>query len=298
MDPLSAGLRRVLLEASRSDFLRQRLPRVPFVRRAVSRFMPGETLAEALDACASLGARGIGTVVTLLGENVADEREVGAVVAHYGAALDTIAARGLDTEISVKPTHLGLDLGAPLAAAGLGEIATRAATRGGDVWVDMEGSAYTQATLDLYRATRAAHLNTGLCLQAYLRRTAADLEALLAAGAPRLRLVKGAYAEPAAIAFPRKPEVDASYRALGERLLDAAGASRGRVIFGTHDRDMIRHLCAAAAARGLDRDRFEFQMLYGIQRDEQRRPPAQGFRLPLLIFYGPACVPRDIRPLP
>ena len=289
MSLLSAGLRSGLLWASRNVALGRHLPRIPFVRGAVSRFMPGEQLADALGACEQFGRDGIGGVVTLLGENVTDAQEARAVVAHYAGALEEIARRGLDTEVSVKPTHLGLEVSADLAAAGLGEIAERAAVLSSCVWVDMEASACTQATLDLYRQVRAVHPNAGLCIQAYLRRTAADLEMLLAApGGPRLRLVKGAYAEPVAIAFAKKSEVDASYRALAARMLEAAGEVGARLIFGTHDLRTIRHICETAAARGVDRGSFEFQMLYGIQREEQRRLAAEGYRIRVLISYGPA----------
>lgn len=289
MSLLSAGLRSGLLWVSRNGALGRQLPRLPFVRGAVSRFMPGEQLADALAACEQFSRHGIGGVVTLLGENVTDAQEARAVVAYYAGVLEEIARLGLDTEVSVKPTHLGLDVSGDLAAAGLGEIAERAAVLSSCVWVDMEGSACTQGTLDLYRHVRAAHPNVGLCVQAYLRRTVADLESLLALpGGPRLRLVKGAYAEPAAIAFAQKSEVDASYRALAARMLEAAGEVGGRLIFGTHDLRAIRHICATAAARGVDRGAFEFQMLYGIQREEQMRLAAEGYRIRVLISYGPA----------
>jgi len=181
----------------------------------------------------------------------------------------------------------------------LEEIATRAAAYASCVWVDMEGSPYTQATLDLYERVHAAHANTGLCIQAYLRRTAADLEGLLAgaAGAPRLRLVKGAYAEPATLAFARKSEVDASYLSLADRMLEAAGGGGARLIFGTHDLGTIQRICERAAARGVARGAFEFQMLYGIQREEQVRLAAQGYPTRVLISYGPAWFPWYMRRL-
>jgi proline dehydrogenase len=299
MSLLDAGLRHGLLWASRSAALKRRLPRVPFVRRAVSRFMPGESPAEALAACEELRGRGIGTVVTLLGENVTGEHEARAVVTHYTGVLEEISRRGLGTEISVKPTHLGLDVSAGIAATSLGDLAACAASLGNDVWVDMEGSGYTQATLDLYRRTHAAHPNTGVCIQAYLRRTAADLGALLAAPvhAPRLRLVKGAYAEPAAVAFAKKAEVDASFMALATRMLDAAGGNGSRLVFGTHDLRAIRSICEAAAARGLAKSAFEFHMLYGIQRGEQERLAAEGYRVRVLISYGSEWFPWYMRRL-
>jgi proline dehydrogenase len=291
-------LRQSLLWASQSPVLARRLPRLGFVRRAVSRFMPGETLAEALAACEALGGQGIGSVITLLGENVTDAAEARGVVDHYRGALDEIARRGLDAEVSIKPSHLGMDLDPAAAAAGLAELATRAAGHG-TVWVDMEGSATTAPTLDLFRRVRAAHASTGLCLQAYLRRSAADLEALVAPGphAARIRLVKGAYAEPPSIAFARKAEVDASYLALAERLLAAAQRDGPRPVFGTHDRQMIRRIVTLAEARGVAKSAYEFHLLYGIQRDEQLRLAAAGHRVRVLISYGSAWVPWYMRRL-
>jgi len=291
-------LRQTLLWASRSPTLARRLPRLGFVRRAVSRFMPGETLAEALAACQTLMGQGIGSVITLLGENLADASEARAVVDHYRGALDEIARRRLDAEVSVKLTHLGMELDPAAAAAGLAELAARA-SGSGTVWVDMEGSATTAPTLELFRRVHAAHGNTGLCLQAYLHRSAADLEALVAPGpgAARIRLVKGAYAEPPAIAFARKADVDASYLALAERLLAAAHHDGPRPVFGTHDRPMIRRIVAQAEAGGLAKSAYEFHLLYGIQRDEQLRLAAAGHRVKVLISYGSAWVPWYMRRL-
>jgi len=299
MSFVSAGLRMGILRASRSELLKRRMTRLPFVRRAVARFMPGETLAEALDACAALRDQGLGTLVTLLGENVTREPEARAVVTHYAGVLDEIARRGLDTEVSVKPTHLGLEVGAAVAAASCADLAACAASFGSDLWVDMEGSDTTLATLDLFRGVHAAHANTGLCLQAYLRRTAGDLEALLTdpAGAPKVRLVKGAYAEPPEVAFVKKREVDASFLSLATRMLAAAGGSGARMVFGTHDLAAIRSVCEAAAARGVSKAAFEFHMLYGIQREEQRRLAAAGYRVRVLISYGSEWFPWYMRRL-
>ena len=289
--------RAALLWVSRQPTLQERVPRLGFVRRAVSRFMPGETLADALAACESFGREGLGTVVTLLGENVTDARDARRVVEHYAGALEEIARRHVDTEISVKPTHLGLELGSDVAAENLAALATHAASLGGTVWVDMEGSATTQATIDLFRRVHAVHPNTGICLQSYLRRTAADLEALLAGGPrPGIRLVKGAYAEPPRIAFARKSEVDESYAALAERMLDAATGG-ARLVFGTHDTRAIARVCERASSRGVPRTAFEFHMLYGIGREEQRRLAAAGYRVRVLISYGSAWFPWYLRRL-
>jgi len=301
-------MRTVFLWASENEWARRRLARLGFVRRAVSRFMPGEDLEDALTATAELNRAGLGTVLTLLGENVTKREDTAAVVGHYLAVIEAIHARTLDAEVSVKLTHLGLDLDASLAEANLVRIATRAAELGQDVAVDMEGSAYTQRTVDLYRQVRAAHANVGLCLQVYLRRTAADLESL-APLRPMIRLVKGAYAETPAIAFADKAEVDAEFRSLAQRLLRAAVPAAGsadraahpadspRVVFGTHDRRLIDELARWASTEGIPPAAYEFHLLYGIGRDEQRRLRAAGHRVRVLISYGGAWFPWYMRRL-
>ena len=290
-------LRQVFLWASENAWFRQRLPRYGFVLRAVSRFMPGEDLASALTATGEMNAAGMGSVLTLLGENVKDETDASAVVRHYVEVMEAIAARSLDAEVSVKLTHLGLDVDPSLAAANLIRIAARAAELRQEVAVDMEGSAYTDRTLALYREVKAVHPNVGLCLQSYLRRTPADLESLLPLR-PMIRLVKGAYAEPPAIAFPSKAEADAQYLSLGQRLLEAAGPRGGpRVVFGTHDRRLIAELIHRAGARGLPPTAYEFHLLYGIGRQEQQRLAQAGHRVRVLISYGTAWFPWYMRRL-
>jgi proline dehydrogenase len=290
-------MRQLLLWASENPWLRERMPRYRFVRRAVSRFMPGEDADAAFAAASELQKSRIGTVLTLLGENVRDEADTATVVRQYVELMQAIRDRSLDAEVSVKLTHLGLDLDPSLAETNLVTIATRAAALGQEVGVDMEGSAHTDGTLALYRRVRAAHANVGLCLQSYLRRTAADLESLLPLR-PTIRLVKGAYAEPAAIAFPDKAEVDAEFLKLAQRLLLAARASGGaRVIFGTHDRRLIAEITAWAAGRDIPPDAYEFHLLYGIGRDTQQRLEESGHRVRVLISYGAAWFPWYMRRL-
>ena len=269
-----------------------------FVRRAVRRFMPGETVDAALEAAGSLAAEGIPTLVTLLGENLVEVSEADAVARHYLDALGQVRAAGLDAELSVKPTQLGLDLDPALCRRHLDALTDAAAQEPrSTVWIDMEGSPYVDPTLELYRSLRERHANVGVCLQAYLYRTAADLEALLPLG-PSIRLVKGAYLEPREIAFPDKADVDRSYLALAERLLDALGRGDGlRVGFGTHDPRLIERINAGAAERGTSPAAFEWQMLYGIQREEQRRLARAGYRVRVLISYGAAWYPWYMRRL-
>lgn len=259
--------------------------------------MPGETLEDALREAGRLSLDGVPTLVTMLGENVETPEETGEVVAEYRRAMDLAREADLDVEISIKPTHLGLDSDPGLTLENVSKLAEYAAGRG-TLWIDMEGTAYTDATLDLFRAIRAdGHTNVGVCVQAYLRRTARDLEELLELGA-RIRLVKGAYAEPSGLAFPRKSDVDASYVALAERVIDhMAAGDDGFLALGTHDPAMIGPLSGRAADAGLGRESFEVEMLYGIGLREQERLQRGGTPLRVLISYGAAWFPWYMRRL-
>jgi len=290
-------LRSVFLAGSQSRWLRERAVNFRPVRRAVSRFMPGDDLEAALAAARSLRAAGIGSVLTYLGENVQKPEEAEQVTRHYLEVLARAKQTALDAEISVKLTQLGLDLGRAACEAGLASLIERAASDGTWVWIDMESSAYTDVTLDIYRRARARFPNVGVCVQAYLRRTERDLESLIPLGGG-LRLVKGAYREPPDKAFPKKRDVDANYFALARRLLGPeARRADVRTIFGTHDSALIRRIEEAARLAGLKPKDVEFQMLYGIKRDEQSRLAAQGYRFRVLISYGDAWFPWYMRRL-
>jgi proline dehydrogenase len=281
-------MRTVLLWMARNPWLRRRIPRLWLARRAVRRFMPGEEPEVALQVAQGFQKEGIGTLFTRLGENLTRMDEADATAAHYHEMLERIAGLGLAGEISVKPTQLGLDLDVEATFAHLSALAERAGRDGGVLWLDMEGSAYTETTVALYERLKAAHGNVGICLQAYLRRSAADVQRLIPLD-PAIRLVKGAYDEPAAIAYRTRREVDAGYAALAVALLDARAAGRNvRLGLGTHDVALIEQIAAHAAALGLDRQSFEIQMLYGIRMDQQRRLAAEGYRVIDLIAYGPA----------
>lgn len=280
-------MRSILLWASENEWCGKRLPHYRFVKRAVRRFMPGETLNDALAAVASLAAkRRIPALVSFLGENVENAEEANAVARHYAAAATAIADRGLDAEISLKPTHLGLDFGADEARRNVATVVEAAAAGGNWVWLDMEYSRYVDATLDLYRSLRAEHAKVGICLQAYLHRTAADLEALVPLG-PAIRLVKGAYAEPPDIAMPRKEDVDDAFYSLALRMLAPDAQRAGlRARFATHDGKLIRRIDDWVAANGRDWNSFEYQMLYGIAVDEQQRLAKEGKGIRVLVSYG------------
>ena len=290
-------MRGVLLAASQNRWLRERAPRYRFVRRAVRRFMPGEGLEDALAAARELQTRGVGTVLTQLGEDLTAPSEADAVRAHYQSLLRRVHETGADVEISVKPTQLGLGFSADACARNLAALASASAEVGRWLWVDMESTAWTDATLDVVRGLRATHRNVGVCLQAYLYRTPADLETLIPLGAG-VRLVKGAYREPADKAYPRKRDVDEAFFTLARRLLaeDARGAGV-RAIFGTHDPALIGRIEAHAWEAGLRPADLEFQMLYGIRPREQARIAQAGYRFRVLISYGGAWFPWYMRRL-
>jgi len=289
-------MRSMLLAASQNQWLRHRAVNYPFVRRSVSRFMPGETLDDALGAAQMLSGKKIGAVFTHLGENIKDLAEAQEVSDHYVVVLERIKEKGLEAEISVKLTQLGLDLSPDLCFQHLDAIISRA-QKDSIVWVDMEASNYVDATLDLYRRALSAHPNVGICLQAYLHRTKDDLAKLLPLK-PSIRLVKGAYGEPPEIAFGRKQDVDENYFELGKQMLKAKKESRCvRAAFGTHDVTLIRRLADLAFAEGFTKKEFEVQMLYGIQRSEQERLASEGCTCIVLVAYGSYWYPWFVRRL-
>lgn len=288
-------LRQALLWASENAWLERQMRRRAFARRAVSRFMPGETANAALEAARRLGEHDISTVFTKLGEALDDRDEIEEVVQHYLRLLGRIAERELSSQISIKLTQLGQDLGQEVAQANLERLAAGAAEHGNVVWVDMEASPYLDETLDIFTATLARHPNLGLCVQAYLYRTAADVERLLALGA-RLRLVKGAYQEPADIAWPRKPDVDENFMVLTRMMLENANPAAPHGL-ATHDTVVLGRILDEARAMGLPADAFEVQMLYGIRTREQLALRRRGIPVRVLISYGPHWYPWYMRRL-
>jgi proline dehydrogenase len=277
------------LKGSESRWLAQNLPRFAFSRRAVRRFMPGESLREALDECAKLAQAHAGSVITRLGENISTLSEAEEVQTHYLEAIADIGRRALPTHLSVKLTQLGLDISPAHPVRFTQEIAAASAQLGTPVWIDMESSRYTQVTLDVFNRTRAAHENVGLCVQAYLHRAHKDIEQLLQT-TTALRLVKGAYKEPADVAMQSKADVDVNYLRCATTLLEAArSGSVGYVpAFATHDVAIINTINARAKQMGVARDAYEFQLLYGINRAQQQKLASDGYRLRVLISYGSA----------
>jgi len=287
-------IKNTLLWASTNPFMATRFPRYAFVQRAVRRFMPGERMEDALREADILRAEGVPSLITELGENVATLEDARRVVDEYLRLAESIADRDLDTELSVKLTHLGLDQGAEITVDHVVEIA---GATSGIVWVDMESSEYVDATLEVFRRSRERAENVGICLQSYLHRTVDDYEALLPLQ-PAIRLVKGAYMEPPEVAMPVKADVDEAYRALAERMLrDRAEGRMGRPCLGTHDATLIADARRVAAEVGLAGDSWEVAMLYGIGVAEQRRLAASEVTLRVLISYGSHWWPWYVRRL-
>ena len=289
--------RKFLLALSTNQWLRERATRTAFVRRSVSTFMPGERFEDAMAAAARQQTQGITTIFTKLGENLTRVEEAEEVTLHYLDALDRIRAAGLDGQISVKPTQLGLDLDKDLCYRNLQRLVDRASERKNFVWIDMESSPYVDATLDLFRRTRARSPLIGIALQAYLYRTEKDVESLIPLGSA-IRLVKGAYLEPAQVAFPRKADVDESFYTLACCLLreDARNAG-GLLHIATHDPRLADRLAAFIDEHGVPKPAYEYAMLYGIQRSLQQRLVQAGRPLRVLVAYGEYWFPWYMRRL-
>jgi proline dehydrogenase len=278
--------RKILLAMSTNGWLRDHATKTAFVRRSVSTFMPGERLEDAMAAAAAQGQQGIGTIFTKLGENLTRVEDAEDVTLHYLDVLDKVRAAGLRAQISVKPTQLGLDHDRELCFRNLQRLVDRAGERDNFVWIDMESSPYVDPTLDLFRRTRARSPRIGLALQAYLYRTKDDVESLVPLGAA-IRLVKGAYLEPAAVAFPKKADVDESFYTLSCRLLaEDARRAGGLLHMATHDPVLVDRLIAFIDQQRVPKDAYEFAMLYGIQRPLQQRLVKDGRPLRVLVAYG------------
>jgi proline dehydrogenase len=290
-------LRSLLLTLSQSDTLRDWMVHFGPARRMARRFVSGETLDEAVAVARQLQAQGILTTLDHLGENVATPGDAERAASEYQALLRRIAAEGLPSTISVKLTHIGLDFGEEFCCARLRSIAETAQALGNTLEVDIEGSAYTQATLSVFHSLLDDYHNLRLALQAYLFRTEADLKRLIERGSS-VRLCKGAYDESPAIAWKKKADVDASYARLMDLALgEEAQATGFYPALGTHDHVLIMRAELEAARRGIARDRFEFQMLHGIRRDWQRRLARDGYRMRVYVPYGTQWYPYFMRRL-
>ena len=290
-------MRGLLLAGSRNAWLQRQATKRRFVKQAVRRFMPGETLEEALAAAAQQNGLGIAVTLTHLGENLSDRSEADAVLAHYQTTLARIRSANIRGEVSVKPTQLGLDIDAELCTRHMRTLTEAARVHGSRLWIDIEGSDYTEATLQLYRKLRETHANVGVCLQAYLRRTHADLESLLPMG-PAIRIVKGAYAEPPEKAFPDKRDVDDNFHWMAEQLWKPGSRANGAwATLGTHDKNLIHELELLSKRMSVGAKDYEYALLYGIQRGEQLRLVKAGRNVRVLISYGSHWFPWYMRRL-
>lgn len=291
-------MRRLLLALSESEGLRRWLSRSKLSRRAARRFVAGETLSEAIEVTRALNAQGIEATLDHLGENTRSASEARSAADEYLDILDAINKDHLQSHASLKLTQMGLDVDEGLCYENVARIVERARDYGNFVRIDMESSAHIDRTLALYERLRdAGHRQVGLVIQAYLRRSEADIKRLIPRGAA-VRLCKGAYAEPPALAFASKREVDENYRRLLSLLLSKEALGQGaRTAIATHDERLIAWARRWADERAVPREAFEFQMLYGIRRGLQQELTRAGYRVRVYVSYGQHWYPYFMRRL-
>lgn len=287
-------LRRSILYLSRQPRAASFVRNNGLAKRFASRFVAGETIDDAVRAARELNGQGITATMDLLGESVTRADEAGAVADEYVRLLDRMQAEKLQANVSVKLTAMGQDISEEVCLTNIGKVLERAKTYDSFVRLDMEGSAYTEKTLQLFRDRLypAFPGQVGIVLQSYLFRTAEDVEQAIEWHC-RVRLCKGAYREPPTVAYPRKVDVDASYVRCMERLL-RDGTYPG---IATHDEKIIAHAREYVEREGIARDRFEFQMLYGVRRDLQEQLIRDGFRVRVYVPYGTHWYPYLMRRL-
>jgi proline dehydrogenase len=289
---VNAALRKGILAAADSKRV-QRLVRRHGMQFGAGRFVAGETLDECAAVLRKLTDQGLDANTTLLGEGVLEPGQTDAVVRAYRDVIDRIATDGLRANVALKLTHLGLEIDKELAFENVRTLVEHASSRGEFLRIDMEQSQFVDATLRIYRRLREGGLDSvGTVLQAYLYRTPGDLDALLPLE-PNLRLVKGAYLEPQAIAYPHKADVDAAYTRLLERMLTGGG----HTAIATHDERIIEHAIRFTESHEIPRDRFEFQMLYGVRPQLQLSLLRRGYKVLVATPYGPEWYPYLMRRL-
>jgi len=290
-------LRDLFLACSTNNLVRQAVIAFPLSRRFTRRFIAGETLDDAITTIRTLNNDRILATLDHLGENVTSEAEARAAADDYLRALDAIAATGVRSHVSVKLTQMGLELSDDFCYTNTRRIAQRAKEIGSFLRIDMEGSAYTQRTLELFERLFFEFKNVGIVIQAYLYRSEADINHLIDLGA-NVRLCKGAYKEPANLAFPRKKDVDENFcKLVGLYLTPAAQEKGAYIAIATHDEQIIRWAREEVNRRQIPRNRFEFQMLYGIRRDLQLRLAASGYTMRTYVPYGTHWYPYFMRRL-
>ena len=290
-------MRKGLLWASTNAFLRERATKTKFVRRSVVKFMPGERVEDAIEAAKKLKPQGLNTILTRLGENITRIEEAQEVFDHYMKVIDLVKAAGLDAHISIKPTQLGYDQKPDLCYDYCIRLLERCEATGTFFWLDMESSPYVDGTIALFKRLRAKSDKVGIAIQAYLHRTEKDIEELVALGSA-IRLVKGAYLEPASVAFPDKKDVDAQYFKLASRLLQDDNTRPGALVhIATHDLGIQARVQQIIAERKIPQSRYEFAMLFGIQTSRQQELGRAGIRTRCLISYGEYWFPWYMRRL-
>jgi len=277
--------------------MRERAMRTAFVRRSVVKFMPGERIEDAIDAAVQLKPKGITTILTRLGENLTKLEEAAEVRDHYLKVIQLIEAAGLDSQVSIKPTQLGYDQDTELCFKYCVELLQRCEAAGTLFWLDMESSPYVEGTIALFKRLRERSPKVGIAIQAYLYRTEKDIEELVQLGSA-IRLVKGAYLEPAAVAYPAKSDVDANYYKLAARLLQDDNTRPGALThIATHDIAIQERLQQLIKERKVSQDRYEFAMLFGIQTSRQEAMGRAGTKVRCLISYGEYWFPWYMRRL-
>ena len=288
-------MRSALLWASQSPRMERLVRASRFTRPMVRRFMPGESLEEAIAACVALRAEGTPTILTALGENITTDAAADATVAEYERLFAAVKREKLDTHVSIKLTQFGWDVDRKRAMERVRRMLKLAETNGTVMPIDIEYSTYVDSTIECYETLARESKSVGLCIQAYLHRTPADVKRLLPLP-PYIRLVKGAYREKPEVALQGRPKVDPAYEALAIELL-RAHRSGARVVFGTHDVPLINRIRAAAKQMGVPDTAYEVQMLYGIQDAGRKKLAAEGVKTRVLISYGKAWYPWFMRRL-
>ncbi len=288
--------RNTLLWCSQNSWMKANIPKLGFAKRAVKKFMPGEKAEDAIREAEVLKSKNIHTLFTHLGENINDLNEASDVTEHYLELLSEITKSNADSEISVKLTQIGFDLSEEETINNFNRIADKAKEVNNIVWIDMEQSWYVDRTIEFYKKAKEKYDHVGLCLQAYLYRTEEDLKGLLEIS-PMIRLVKGAYNEPADVAYPKKEDVDKNYFELSKIMLDAVEPYNLRPAIGTHDIVIINNLKKYAIEQNIHKDKVEFHMLFGIRNQTQLQLATEGFKTFVLISYGEFWYPWYVRRL-
>ena len=288
--------RNLLLWASKNEWMTGHVPNFKFVQKALKRFMPGETPAEAIKATRELLKHNIPTTFTHLGENINDLSEAEISAQHYVDLIERINKENLDIEVSLKLTQIGFDLSFEKTLEFFKEITQKAKECNNNVFIDIEDSSYVDKTIDFYKRIKEEYDNVGLCLQSYLYRTMDDVKAMNDIN-PWIRLVKGAYNEPDTMAFKKKKDADENFFTISKYFLEQLQKRDIRIAFGTHDLKLQEHIKKEAKKYDLPNEVIEFQMLYGIKEREQISLAKQGYKVRTLISYGKHWYPWYMRRL-